>query len=112
MVPEQPGLGPLLTDLQIEPMTVAIEPRLACGFDRQRGHGELERPDNRGVEPASDDFSDHSQRRGHFREPDSFMGFLLGSNWLTMGMILSLPVLAFGAWLVARAYRTAPLPAS
>src|SRR5438046_2646476 len=47
-----------------------------------------------------------------FREPASFMGFLLGSNWLTMGMILSLPVLAFGAWLVARAYRTAPLPAS
>jgi phosphatidylglycerol:prolipoprotein diacylglycerol transferase len=46
-----------------------------------------------------------------FREPDSFMGFLLGTNWFTMGMVLSLPVLAFGAWLVARAYRSEPLPA-
>jgi phosphatidylglycerol:prolipoprotein diacylglycerol transferase len=40
-----------------------------------------------------------------FREPDSFLGFILGSDWLTMGMLLSLPVLAFGAWLVVRAYR-------
>jgi phosphatidylglycerol:prolipoprotein diacylglycerol transferase len=40
-----------------------------------------------------------------FREPDSFLGFILGSDWLTMGMLLSLPVLAFGAWLVIRAYR-------
>jgi len=39
-----------------------------------------------------------------FREPDSFLGFLVG-DWLTMGMLLSLPVLAFGAWLVWRAYR-------
>jgi phosphatidylglycerol:prolipoprotein diacylglycerol transferase len=39
-----------------------------------------------------------------FREPDSFLGFLVG-DWLTMGMLLSLPVLAFGGWLVWRAYR-------
>jgi phosphatidylglycerol:prolipoprotein diacylglycerol transferase len=44
-----------------------------------------------------------------FREPDSFLGFILGSDWLTMGMLLSLPVLAFGAWLVMRAYRNPPL---
>lgn len=44
-----------------------------------------------------------------FREPDSFLGFILGSDWLTMGMLLSLPVFAFGAWLVARAYRNPPL---
>ena len=43
-----------------------------------------------------------------FREPDSFLGFLVG-DWLTMGMLLSLPVLAFGAWLVIRAYRNPPL---
>jgi phosphatidylglycerol:prolipoprotein diacylglycerol transferase len=44
-----------------------------------------------------------------FREPDSFLGFILGSDWLTMGMLLSLPVLAFGAWLVVRAYRNPPV---
>ena len=47
-----------------------------------------------------------------FREPDAFLGFILGSDWLTMGMLLSLPVLAFGAWLVVRAYRNAPLSAA
>ena len=30
---------------------------------------------------------------------------ILVGDWLTMGMLLSLPVLAFGAWLVIRAYR-------
>jgi phosphatidylglycerol:prolipoprotein diacylglycerol transferase len=40
-----------------------------------------------------------------FREPDAFLGFILGSAWLTMGMLLSLPVLAFGTWLVVRALR-------
>ena len=39
-----------------------------------------------------------------FREPDSFLGFLLG-DWLTMGMLLSLPMILFGAWVVARALR-------
>jgi phosphatidylglycerol:prolipoprotein diacylglycerol transferase len=38
------------------------------------------------------------------------MGFLLGTDWFTMGMVLSLPVLAFGIWLVARAYRNEPRP--
>ena len=44
-----------------------------------------------------------------FREPDAFLGFLWGP--LTMGMLLSVPVLAFGAWLIVRAYRRPPLPA-
>ena len=39
-----------------------------------------------------------------FREPDSFLGFLLG-DWLTMGMLLSLPMILFGAWVVVRALR-------
>ena len=44
-----------------------------------------------------------------FREPDAHLGYLLGSNWLTMGMLLSLPLLAFGGWLIGRAYRRAPV---
>lgn len=44
-----------------------------------------------------------------FREPDSFLGFLVG-NWLTMGMLLSLPMLAFGGWLIVRAERRPALP--
>ena len=38
-----------------------------------------------------------------FREPDAHLGYLWGS--LTMGMLLSLPVLLFGVWLIGRAYR-------
>ncbi|MFI4998776.1 MAG: prolipoprotein diacylglyceryl transferase [Reyranellales bacterium] len=38
-----------------------------------------------------------------FREPDSFLGFIWGP--LTMGMLLSVPVLLFGGWLITRAYR-------
>ena len=45
-----------------------------------------------------------------FREPDAFLGFLLG-GWLTMGMLLSLPVLAFGAWLVGARLSQRALPA-
>jgi phosphatidylglycerol---prolipoprotein diacylglyceryl transferase len=37
-----------------------------------------------------------------FREPDPQLGFLLG-NWATMGMLLSLPMLIIGLWLIARA---------
>jgi len=37
-----------------------------------------------------------------FREPDAHLRELLP---LTMGMLLSLPALAFGAWLIVRAYR-------
>ena len=40
-----------------------------------------------------------------FREPDSFLGFILGTGWITMGMVLSLPLLLFGGWLIDRAYR-------
>jgi phosphatidylglycerol:prolipoprotein diacylglycerol transferase len=39
-----------------------------------------------------------------FREPDAFLGFLFG-GWLTMGMVLSLPLLLFGVWVVAHAMR-------
>ncbi len=36
-----------------------------------------------------------------FREPDAHLGYLWGP--LTMGMLLSAPVLAFGGWLIVRA---------
>ncbi|HHN73182.1 MAG TPA: prolipoprotein diacylglyceryl transferase [Thermopetrobacter sp.] len=39
-----------------------------------------------------------------FREPDAQIGYLAG-GWLTMGMVLSLPLLALGLWLMARAWR-------
>jgi phosphatidylglycerol:prolipoprotein diacylglycerol transferase len=48
-----------------------------------------------------------------FREPDPQLGFLFGESlgWLgggaTMGMLLSLPMLAAGLWLIARARRAA-----
>ena len=32
-----------------------------------------------------------------FRQPDAHLGYLAG-GWLTMGMVLSLPMLAIGAW--------------
>jgi len=41
-----------------------------------------------------------------FREPDSYLGFLAGG--LTMGQWLSLPMLAFGLFLVLRARRAKP----
>ena len=40
-----------------------------------------------------------------FREPDPQIGYLAG-GWLTMGILLSLPLIAVGGWLVKRA-RTA-----
>ncbi|MFB9948070.1 prolipoprotein diacylglyceryl transferase [Rhizobium puerariae] len=46
-----------------------------------------------------------------FREPDAQLGYLLGTNWLTMGMVLSLPMVAIGLWAVARA-RSAATTAS
>ncbi|MDQ0348323.1 prolipoprotein diacylglyceryl transferase [Ancylobacter vacuolatus] len=45
-----------------------------------------------------------------FREPDPQIGYLLG-GWLTMGMLLSLPMLALGSWLVWRARRRPALSA-
>lgn len=38
-----------------------------------------------------------------FREPDVQLGYLLGTNWLTMGMVLSLPMVAVGIWAITRA---------
>jgi phosphatidylglycerol:prolipoprotein diacylglycerol transferase len=38
-----------------------------------------------------------------FREPDAHIGFL-GGDWLTMGMVLSLPMVAAGAVIMAVAY--------
>lgn len=39
-----------------------------------------------------------------FREPDAQLGFLFG-GWLTMGMLLSLPLGLLGIWLIWSAYR-------
>ena len=39
-----------------------------------------------------------------FREPDAQQGFLFG-GWLTMGMLLCLPMAAIGAWLMLTARR-------
>ncbi|HUG61063.1 MAG TPA: prolipoprotein diacylglyceryl transferase [Methylomirabilota bacterium] len=44
-----------------------------------------------------------------FREPDVQVGYLLG-DWLTMGMVLSLPLVAIGAILVVAANRSAVRP--
>lgn len=41
-----------------------------------------------------------------FREPDAQLGYLFG-GWLTMGMLLSLPMLALGIWSMLRARRVA-----
>ena len=37
-----------------------------------------------------------------FREPDAHIGYLLG-DWMTMGMVLSLPMVLAGAWAMATA---------
>ena len=42
-----------------------------------------------------------------FREPDAQLGYLYG-GWLTMGMLLSLPMLAVGVWAIVRARAAAP----
>lgn len=44
-----------------------------------------------------------------FREPDAQLGYLAG-NWLTMGMVLSLPLLVAGLILMARARPTPAIP--
>ncbi|MEO8559663.1 MAG: prolipoprotein diacylglyceryl transferase, partial [Rhodospirillales bacterium] len=38
-----------------------------------------------------------------FREPDDFLGFIFGP--ITMGQLLSLPLLLFGVWMIWRAAR-------
>jgi phosphatidylglycerol:prolipoprotein diacylglycerol transferase len=45
-----------------------------------------------------------------FREPDAHLGYLAG-GWLTMGMLLSLPMIAAGLLLMAVAYRRNVMPA-
>ncbi|OWV93253.1 prolipoprotein diacylglyceryl transferase [Rhizobium sp. R72] len=44
-----------------------------------------------------------------FREPDAQLGYLLGTNWLTMGMVLSTPMVLLGIWAMLRARRQAAL---
>lgn len=39
-----------------------------------------------------------------FREPDAHYGFLIG-NWVTMGQLLSLPLVVIGLWLLTRNVR-------
>ncbi|WFR99657.1 prolipoprotein diacylglyceryl transferase [Rhizobium tumorigenes] len=41
-----------------------------------------------------------------FREPDAQLGYLLGTDWLTMGMVLSLPMILLGLWAAIRAVRS------
>jgi len=45
-----------------------------------------------------------------FREPDAHIGYLWGP--LTMGMLLSLPLVAYGAWLIGRALARPKVPAA
>lgn len=45
-----------------------------------------------------------------FREPDPQLGYLFG-GWLTMGMLLSLPMLALGVWAILRARPATPASA-
>ncbi len=42
-----------------------------------------------------------------FREPDVQIGYLFG-GWLTMGMVLSLPMVLIGIWIFVRSGRRAP----
>ena len=41
-----------------------------------------------------------------FREPDAQLGYLVG-GWMTMGMVLSVPMVLLGAWAMWRANRAA-----
>lgn len=45
-----------------------------------------------------------------FRKPDEQLGFLYG-DWLTMGMLLSLPMVALGLWLITLARSAYATPA-
>ena len=42
----------------------------------------------------------------YFREPDRQLGYLLGTNFITMGMVLSLPLVMVGLWLLLRSRKT------
>jgi phosphatidylglycerol:prolipoprotein diacylglycerol transferase len=41
------------------------------------------------------------------RVPDEQVGYLLGTSWMTMGMVLSVPMLLLGLWAIWRANRLA-----
>lgn len=43
-----------------------------------------------------------------FREPDAHIGYLAGTGWLTMGMVLSMPMVIAGIWAMATAQRPEP----
>jgi len=45
------------------------------------------------------------------RVPDVQVGYLLGTGWLTMGQVLSVPMLLLGIWAIWRANRLAARPA-
>lgn len=47
-----------------------------------------------------------------YRLPDAHIGYLLGTGWLTMGMVLSLPMVAVGVWAVATARERAAVPSA
>jgi phosphatidylglycerol:prolipoprotein diacylglycerol transferase len=47
-----------------------------------------------------------------FREPDAQLGYLAGTGWLTMGMVLSLPMILVGLWAIFRARAAASSAAS
>jgi phosphatidylglycerol---prolipoprotein diacylglyceryl transferase len=42
----------------------------------------------------------------YFREPDKQLGYLLGTDFITMGMVLSLPLVIVGVWLLLRSRNT------
>ena len=46
-----------------------------------------------------------------FREPDAHLKFLFGTDFITMGQVLSLPPLLFGLFLIWRGLRKPALPA-
>lgn len=46
-----------------------------------------------------------------FRSPDAHIGYLAGTDWLTMGMVLSLPMVIVGLAIMATARRRAAAPA-
>lgn len=45
-----------------------------------------------------------------FREPDTNIGYLAGTQWLTMGIILSVPMILAGFYLIRQARDTSPQP--
>ncbi|WP_185983507.1 prolipoprotein diacylglyceryl transferase [Aureimonas mangrovi] len=45
-----------------------------------------------------------------YRLPDAHIGYLLGTSWLTMGMVLSLPMVIVGLWAVTTARPTTQTP--